>query len=370
MFKAFIAFLTALMVPDIYIWYHFIGTDAAWWVTLLYALPTVVLIGSFVAANLGFYHNTCLRIFFSLTLCVVLPKFVFTILSLLLPTWLALAIALALVASIAYGFIAGWRHLVVRRATCFSHLLPSAFDGFRILQFSDLHAGTFLKSHSFIKKLVEEINHLQPDLIVFTGDLVNVSADEIVPFTRYLRQLHAPYGVYSILGNHDYCEYGKDHTLQNVVRHQHMLRYMEEKMGWHLLLNEHVWLEKETDKIALIGVENISKPPFPTYGDLTKAMQGIPDGAYKILLSHDPTHWRLSIVGQTDIALTLSGHTHAGQVKIGRFSPARFAYREWGGIYKEARQTLYVSLGLGGTMPFRLGAWPEVNLLELRGTKS
>ncbi len=369
MLKAFIAFLIALIVPDVYIWIHFIGTDVAWWITLLYALPTVVLIGSFIAGNLGFYHNTCLRIFFSLNLCIVLPKLVFALLSLILPTWLSLTIALALVASIAYGFIAGWRRLTVRRETIKSELLPPSFDGFRILHFSDLHAGTFLRSHSFIQHLVQEINRLHPDLIVFTGDLVNVSADEVMPFMRDLRQLHAPYGVYSILGNHDYCEYGKDHTLQNVERNQRMLRYIEEKMGWRLLLNEHVLLEKASDKIALIGVENTSRPPFPSYGDLQRAMQGLPDDMYKILLSHDPTHWRRSIVNRTDIALTLSGHTHAGQVKIGRLSPARFAYREWGGIYKEARQTLYVSLGLGGTMPFRLGAWPEINLLELKSSK-
>lgn len=138
-------------------------------------------------------------------------------------------------------------------------------------------------------------------------------------------------------------------------------------MGWHLLMNEHVMIARgREDAIALIGVENSSRPPFPDYGDLPKAMQGLHEGTFKILLSHDPSHWRREVLRQTDIALTLSGHTHAGQLRIGKFSPARWAYNEWGGKYVEDGSMLHVSLGVGGTVPFRLGAWPEVNVITLR----
>ena len=136
-------------------------------------------------------------------------------------------------------------------------------------------------------------------------------------------------------------------------------------MGWRMLMNENVMLQRGSDSIAIIGVENIGKPPFKSFGNLDKAMAGLPADCFKVLLSHDPTYWRRGVLNKTDISLTLSGHTHAGQVKIGRFSPAKWAYNEWGGKYTEGSSMLYVSLGIGGTMPFRFGAWPEINIITL-----
>jgi len=308
-------------------------------------------------------HNTLMRLAFGAILVIALPGILYLVSWPLLGWKVALAIAIVFLFVVAYGFFFGWRHIVVRTSTCSSRMLPDELDGYRILQVSDIHIGTYLRNRKFINRLVEKINEQKADLVVFTGDLVNVSAEELIPFRHTLSMMKAADGVFSIMGNHDYCEYGADKSVKNIDRNQNVLRYFEERMGWHLLLNEHVIIR---EKMALIGVENSSRPPFPDYGDLKKAMDGIPEGMFKVLLSHDPSHWRREVLRSTDIALTLSGHTHAGQVRVGKFSPAVWAYDEWGGKYTENKQMLYVSQGVGGTVPFRIGAWPEINIIQLK----
>jgi predicted MPP superfamily phosphohydrolase len=315
-----------------------------------------------------------MRVFFALVLCGLLPLLLQVLVAKLFGEaagWIAAGLWWALTV---YGTLFGWRHIVVRTADCTSDLLPQEFDGYRILQLSDIHIGTFGRNPSVIKKMVNMALEQHPDLIVFTGDLVNVGASEVIPFMHELARLSAPDGIFSVMGNHDYCEYGMDPAGGKVWRsgessahrNKRILEYMEQKVGWRLLMNDHVLIERKGAKIALIGVENISKPPFPEYGNLPKAMGDLPRGMFKILLSHDPSHWRRGVLHSTDIALTLSGHTHAGQLKVGRFSPAKWAYHEWGGKYTEDGSMLYVSLGIGGTMPFRVGAWPEINVITLR----
>lgn len=317
--------------------------------------------------TMGIRHNSLMRLVFGSILFIGLPGLLFLAAWPLVGWRWALLLPGLVWLLVAYGFFFGWRHIVVRHAVCASPLLPASFDGYRVLQLSDIHIGTFLRNRGFVDKMVRVVNAQRADLIVFTGDLVNVSAEEVIPFQHALGQLRARDGVYSIMGNHDYCEYGADKSGRNIARNQNVLKYLEEKMGWRLLMNEHVLIGNDHgERIALIGVENISKPPFPDYGDLQKAVGTLPRGLFKILLSHDPSHWRRGVLHQTDIALTLSGHTHAGQVRIGSFSPARWAYNEWGGKYVEDGSMLHVSLGIGGTVPFRLGAWPEVNVITLR----
>lgn len=378
-------FVLLLLVPDIYLWTAYIQPLHSWVFNVLWFLPTIFSLTAFFMARKGVYHNAFLRILFSLVLLMALPKLVFTLLQFVLSVSLSLALVGLLLAFLLYGFFFGWRRIVVRTATCESALLPKSFDGYRILQFSDLHVGTFLRNPKFVEKVVQTINKQQVDLVVFTGDLVNIHAEEVRPFMRSLSSITAPDGIYSVMGNHDYCEYGMEATREKAAekgsnaettaqRHQRILAYLEGKMGWRMLMNEHVNIVRlrnengvnKSESISLIGVENIGKPPFKSFGSLSKAMEGLVDGTFKVLLSHDPTHWRSGVLHKTDIALTLSGHTHAGQVKIGRFSPSRWAYNEWGGKYTEGNSMLYVSLGIGGTMPFRLGAWPEVNVIELR----
>lgn len=311
-------------------------------------------------------HNTRMRLLLGLVLIIPIPALVFLALWPLVGWQYALVLPVVWELVVAYGFFFGWRHLIVRRATCTSPLLPEEFDGYKVLQLSDIHIGTYLRNRSFIDKLARTVNAQKADLVVFTGDLVNVSAEEVIPFQHALAQIKAPDGVFSIMGNHDYCEYIPDKTERNVTKNQTVLKYLEQKIGWRLLLNANTLISRGGATIALIGVENISRPPFPDYGDLHKAMEGLPDGMFKILLSHDPSHWRRGVLHQTDIALTLSGHTHAAQVRIGHWSPSRAAYQEWGGKYTEQGSMLYVSTGIGGTVPFRLGAWPEISVITLR----
>ena len=311
-------------------------------------------------------HNTAMRLIMGSFLLLVIPAVLFLVVWPLAGCRWALLLPCLWELLMAYGFFFGWRHIIVRRATCVSPLLPASFDGYRVLQLSDIHIGTYLRNRRFIDKLVALVNTQHADLVVFTGDLVNVSAEEVIPFQHVLRQVRAADGVLSIMGNHDYCEYGADKSRRNVTKNQTVLHYLEEKIGWHLLMNEHKLISRGGGTIAVIGVENISRPPFQDYGDLRKAMEGLPDGMFKILLSHDPSHWRRGVLNQTDIALTLSGHTHAGQLRVGRLSPSKIAYQEWGGKYTENGAMLYVSTGIGGTVPFRLGAWPEVSIITLR----
>ncbi len=311
-------------------------------------------------------HNTLMRLMSGAVLLIGVPGLVFLVLWPLTGWRWALVLPAAWLLLMAYGFFFGWRHLVVRSATCTSSLLPQAFDGYRVVQLSDIHIGTFLRNRSFVDKMVRAVNAQRPDLVVFTGDLVNVSAQEIIPFQHALKQIQARDGVFSVMGNHDYCEYVEDKSESNIRKNQTVLRYLEQKIGWRLLMNEHVTLQRDGASIDLVGVENISRPPFPDYGDLEKALEGTVAGTFKILLSHDPSHWRRAVLRNTDIALTLSGHTHAGQFSLGRFSPAKWAYSEWGGKYTEDGAMLYVSTGIGGTVPFRFGAWPGIDIIQLK----
>ncbi len=311
-------------------------------------------------------HNTLMRLMSGAVLLIGVPGLVFLVLWPLAGWRWALVLPAAWLLLMAYGFFFGWRHLVVRSATCTSPLLPQAFDGYRVVQLSDIHIGTFLRNRSFVDKMVRAVNAQRPDLVVFTGDLVNVSAQEIIPFQHALKQIQARDGVFSVMGNHDYCEYVEDKSESNIRKNQTVLRYLEQKIGWRLLMNEHVTLQRDGASIDLVGVENISRPPFPDYGDLEKALEGTVAGTFKILLSHDPSHWRRAVLHNTDIALTLSGHTHAGQFSLGRFSPAKWAYSEWGGKYTEDGAMLYVSTGIGGTVPFRFGAWPGIDIIQLK----
>lgn len=364
--------LIAMALPDYYIYTCYIAQLHNIAVSILWWLPTLIAVSAFAAAQAGIYHNAMFRTFFGISMACATPKLVFSLVDLVLGPTIAIIVAVSLIAAIAYGVMYGWRRIVVRTASCRSSRLPSAFHGYRILQLSDIHIGTFLQNPKFITKLVEAVNRQQPDLVVFTGDLVNTDAHELLPFRKALSQIRAKDGVLSVMGNHDYCEYSQDaaqpiHGRRELHAHRsrHLLVYLQEKMGWRMLMNENVMLQRGSDSIAIIGVENIGKPPFKSFGNLDKAMAGLPADCFKVLLSHDPTHWRRGVLNKTDISLTLSGHTHAGQVKIGRFSPAKWAYNEWGGKYTEGSSMLYVSLGIGGTMPFRFGAWPEINIITL-----
>lgn len=376
-----VVFILLLLLPDLYIWFAFVRETApACWSTA-YWLPTALAFAAAGAWVAGCHQEWLIKLFFGLLLCIAVPKLLFTVISLAgrgigsfvpyastVGNITGIVVGAATCAAFVYGFTHGWKRLEVKEVALASSRLPAAFDGYRIVQLSDLHLGTFGSDTGFVRELVGRVNALQPDMIVFTGDLVNNSPGELDPFLEILPQLKAPDGVFSILGNHDYCTYRHYDTADGAARSLAELKRLQRSFGWNLLLNGNRMIRRGPDSIVLIGVENDGRPPFPSRGDLTEATEGIPDDAFKILLSHDPSHWRREVLPATDIDLTLSGHTHAMQLMIGGFSPARWSYPEWGGLYRHGEQTLYVSLGAGGTVPFRFGAWPEINVITLHKT--
>lgn len=235
-----------------------------------------------------------------------------------------------------------------------------------MLQVSDIHSGSFRDMPDVLEELVKHVNEQQADVILFTGDLVNQRSSELEQFMQILSGFSAKDGVYSILGNHDYGRYFRWQGKDDEARDTDRLCDLQRQMGWKMLRNEHDILHHGTDSIAIIGVENQGNPPFPQEADLPRAMKGT-EGMTKILLSHDPTHWRKEVIPTTDIELTLSGHTHGTQFILFGWSPAQYIYKEWGGLYKEGNQQLYVNLGIGFVgLPFRFGAWPEITVFTLQ----
>lgn len=252
-----------------------------------------------------------------------------------------------------------------------SPLLPKAFDGLRIVQLSDLHLGSFNYAYKKLAAAIEKINDLRPDYIVITGDLVNNYAWELRGWDKVFNQLIAKEGKYAILGNHDYGDYSQWETSAAKQENFAAILQFYTTTGFKLLLNKAEILSKDHEEIAMIGVENWGKPPFKQYGDLQKALAQVKDIPFKILLSHDPTHWTEEVIDKTDIALTLSGHTHgmqAGfQYKNLQWSPIKYKFKHWAGLYQHNAQYLYVNRGLGWLgFPGRIGMRPEITFIELK----
>lgn len=250
----------------------------------------------------------------------------------------------------------------------FSHL-PAGFNHFKIVQLSDLHLGSFGESYRGVDKLVREVNNLQPDLIVFTGDMVNNFAGEMLPWISAFQQLKAPYGKYAVTGNHDYGDYTRwVDPAAKAANRNNFFKYMQE-MGFQMLNNTYIPLISGTDTLWLAGVENWGNPPFPRYGQLSKALDSLRDNQFVIMLSHDPSHWHAELL-QHKIPLTLSGHTHAMQfgIKIKGFhwSPSKYLYPEYDGLYRQGDQYIYVSRGQGYLgFPGRIGLRPVITELIL-----
>ena len=370
LFELFLFFIVLMALPDWYIYRHYIRHWKNKWMRLSYWIPSVSLLVAMGYIFGGFAPESSLSalgVFLVVFLCINVPKALFSILMpLVKKTAIGLGIALLAMAYLIFGATEGKRYFQVKETTIESKDVPQAFDGYRIVQLSDMHVGSWNGNTQAMEKAVSIINDLQPDLIVFTGDLVNNLASELDNFIPVFSKLKAKDGVYSVLGNHDYSTYihweNPEDQKEELVR----LKQKQAEMGWTMLNNRHIKLYNQNDSIALIGVENSGRPPFPDYAKLSEAMQGT-EGMFQILLSLDPTHWRREVLPQTDIELMLAGHTHAMQTKIFGFTPAQFIYEENDGLYQEGEQMLYVNIGLGHLLyPMRLGAWPEITLLTLR----
>lgn len=351
-------------LPDFWLW-HIGVSEWPLQLAILWWVPSLLLVLAEVGLQMGFFHKLSVRVLFTTILFSAFPKVVFILFDAFLPWFFALIPALGVMGWFAFGFIEGWKRLELKHITFTSPDLPPYFDGYRLVQITDFHLGSFPPGNDFVQKVVDATNNEEPDMILFTGDLVNNQASEVEPYLDTLGQLHASDGIYSIWGNHDYCEYGNNHSIGALKRNRRMLYGYQESLGWHQLMNEHHVVSHGMASIAIIGVENPGQPPFTNRSNLKKAMKGLNPDMFKILLSHDPHHWRREVVGKK-IQLTLAGHTHAGQLKIGKWTPARMAFKEWGGAYRIGEQMLYVSSGIGGSFPFRLGAWPELTVIKLK----
>ena len=351
-------------LPDFWLW-HIGVSEWPLLLAILWWVPSLLLVLAEVGLQMGFFHKLSVRVLFTTILFSAFPKVVFILFDAFLPWFFALIPALGVMGWFAFGFIEGWKRLELKHITFTSPDLPPYFDGYRLVQITDFHLGSFPPDNDFVQKVVDATNNEEPDMILFTGDLVNNQASEVEPYLDTLGQLHASDGIYSIWGNHDYCEYGNNHSIGALKRNRRMLYGYQESLGWHQLMNEHHVVSHGMASIAVIGVENPGQPPFTNRSNLKKAMKGLNPDMFKILLSHDPHHWRREVVGKK-IQLTLAGHTHAGQLKIGKWTPARMAFKEWGGAYRIGEQMLYVSSGIGGSFPFRLGAWPELTVITLK----
>lgn len=284
----------------------------------------------------------------------------------------ALGIGLAGLLSLAVtdGIIFGkYRHRA-RRIKLKLKNLPEAFKGYRIVQISDIHSGSFAHPEK-LQSAIDLINQQKPDLVLFTGDMVNNYAEEFEPFVDLFAQIKAKDGKFSVLGNHDYGDYGQWNSTEEKAQNIPNLIQLQAKAGFEMLRNEHRIIERNQQKLYIIGVENWGEKPFPQYGDLDKATQGVPTETTKILMSHDPTHFDYVVKHHPkDIQLTLSGHTHGMQFGIDlknvRWSPVQYRYAKWADLYESLGKYLYVNRGFGVIgYPGRVGINPEITVIEL-----
>lgn len=287
-------------------------------------------------------------------------------------SYVSLTLAAIPFVSLVYGMFRGAFRFTVHEATLKSPKIPAGFDGMRIVQVSDIHTGSFTDT-SALEKAFDMVLQQKPDIIFFTGDLVNNRTDETEGFLETYKKLKAPMGVYSVFGNHDYGDYVQWESEEAKKANLEALKKVHAEAGWKLMMNEHVALERNGDKIALLGIENWGgNLHFPKYGKMNLAHEGTEEFPFKILLSHDPSHWSKQVrVDYKDVDLTLSGHTHGMQFGIEipgfKWSPVKYLYPQWAGLYKEDDQYLYVNRGLGFLgYPGRVGIWPEITVITLQ----
>ena len=285
-------------------------------------------------------------------------------------SWVGLGLGGTLFGSLFLGFRNKYNYQLKRVSLAYGHL-PAAFKGIKIAHISDIHVGS-LEDKRAVQAGIDILIQQQPDLVLFTGDLVNNKASEMEGWEEIFSRIKAPLGVYSILGNHDYGDYVAWPTAEDKQANLFKLQQIHAGMGWRLLMNEHVLLEKGGEKIALMGIENWgAKGRFPKYGKMTQAYPGTEQVPFKILMSHDPSHWDAQVRTEyPDIDLMLSGHTHGMQFGLEnpffKWSPVQWMYKQWAGLYEEGNQKLYVNRGFGFIgYPGRVGILPEITLLEL-----
>mgnify|MGYP002624076748 CR=1 FL=1 len=376
-------FLLLILLPDLYLdlhyWHHRFPTWKRW----LYWMPGLAMVA--YTLKLTYEPNfipdnpTLLYIYLFLLGLLVVPKVVYVLFSLCglacckllrsrrnFGNLIGLFCVPVIWFVLFYGSFVGFQKLEVNRQTFTSRDVPTAFDGYRIVLFSDAHVGTYGGSRQWmLKRAVDSINAQRPDMIVFTGDLQNAHPQELYPQMDILSSLKAKDGVYSVLGNHDYDKYVNCDEAQKVANCRETIS-RERQMGWTVLLNEHRIIERGKDRLVIAGMENDGEGRYPQLGDINATLRGVSRKEFVIMLEHDPTSWRRKILPHCHAQLTLSGHTHGGQFSLFGWSPTSFKYKEISGMYRAGDRALYVSKGVGGVIPFRFGATGEIVVITLK----
>lgn len=286
-------------------------------------------------------------------------------------SYLGLCLSISLVFGILYALLYGKNDFTVRNSEIVSNKLPKSFNGLKIVQLSDIHIGSFYYNTKVLTEVVTKINSLKPDIVILTGDLVNNFAEEADGLDSIFNRINAPLGKFAVLGNHDFGDYTVWRTPETKSTNLDKIILHYKAMGFNLLRNESRFISNGTDSISIAGVDNWGLPPFKQYGDFKKAIKNIKPGFYSIMLSHDPTHWNEEIKFSKNIDLTFSGHTHGMQIGIEKFgykwSPVKYKYEQWAGLYQNKNSNLYVNRGLGciGFLG-RIGMPPEITLMVIR----
>ena len=393
--RSFILFLLLDILPFVYFYLRFFYKKAEMWKQVLLWIPCVLMVAytTYLAMEPNFIpdNDRILILYFYLLLIglVIAPMWIFILCSLAgrgcsalvrkfcakdketprrnYGNFLGLILIPVVWFIVLWGAFPGFNKFEVNHTEYESEALPEAFDGYRIVLFSDAHVGSYQKHNSWLlQRAVDSINAQKPDIILFVGDLQNIQPTELYPHIDVLEKLKAKDGVYSVLGNHDYAEYvGLDEAMK--VANCRETVSLERQMGWNVLLNEHGTIEHGKDHMILAGMENDGDGKrFPQKGDVDKTLENVTSDDFILMMEHDPSAWRRKIVTDGRAQLTLSGHTHKMQFSIFGWCPLSLTGKEYNGWYKEGDQQLFVTAGLGGLIPFRFGATGEIVVLTLR----
>lgn len=386
--RIIIPILLAIVLPDIYIdmhyWRHYKGYT--WWRRLLWWLPSVLMVAYSIAiaSTRNFVPDEMMfiNVYMMLVGLVVMPKMLFALCSGIgylvckythrrrnYGNIIWLPFAAGAIYIIMYGFIVGFGKLEVKHLDLYFDDLPEAFDGYRIVHFSDAHVGSFqYDKKSILQRDIDSINAQKADMVVFTGDIQNMQPDELLPVMPLLSNVKAKDGVYSVLGNHDYSIY-IDATDDVKKANIEATVDRELQMGWTVLRNDNRVIRRNADSLVIAGEENGGRKPSPKLADLEKSLHGVGKGAFIVMLQHDPNVWQEKIVPDGRVQLTLSGHTHAGQVSVFGLRFTQLTAHNDYGLYNQDRQQLYVTSGLGGVVAMRFGATAEIAVITLHKTK-
>ena len=377
-------FLLLILIPDLYFDLHYWRHKYSASQRLLRWLPSIILVA--YTLKLTYEKNfipdnpAILWVYLLLLGLIAVPKAVFMLCSILglgvcklfrrrrnYGNLIGLICVPVIWYILLYGSFIGFNKMEVNRQTFVSKDLPQAFDGYKVVIFSDAHVGSYNEHNEYVlKEAIDSMNAQRPDLIVFLGDIQNTEPKDLYRHMDVLSSLKAKDGIYTVLGNHDYGDYICGNTAKKVANCRETMS-LERQMGWTLLLNEHRYIDRKKSSIIIAGMENDGNgKKFPQKGDIHKTLEGVDDSEFILMLEHDPYSWRHRILPESHAQLTLSGHTHGMQFNILGWCPLSLTGKDYNGWYQEGKQSLFVTAGLGGLIPFRFGATGEIVVITLK----